>query len=472
LYQQQKRSRKSCFEPILVGNIQDKSISFITKTFINPNQHIFLLKMAHEKPNMNIVFVGHVDHGKSTSVGRLMFDAGIIPEQEMKKLKEEAVKNGKVGFEFAYVMDKVKEERERGVTIDLAYQKVITNKRQVTIIDAPGHKDFVKNMITGASQADAAFLTVAAKEGVQPQTKEHLWLLRTMGVTQVCVNVNKMDTVDYKEDAFNKVKTELGELLTVVGINPETVTFIASSALMGDNVVKKSENMSWYKGPTILEQFDLFDEPKKPTDLPMRMPLQDVYEITGIGTVPVGKIETGIMKIGQKVIILPGRSGKGIDGEVRSIEMHHEQMQEAPCGDNVGISIKGIGKKDVARGDVVCEASKPATIAEEFTAQIAVINHPTVIAKGYTPVFHVHTAQVPCQITEIVSKMDPKTGQVAEENPDFIKNGDVAIVKIKPMGNLVIEKQSDNPNMSRFAIRDAGATVAAGVCTDLKAKAI
>ncbi len=428
--------------------------------------------MAAKKPNMNIVFVGHVDHGKSTTVGRLMYDSGVISEQDLKKLKDETQKYGKAGFEFAYVMDRVKEERERGVTIDLAYQKILTPKRQITIIDAPGHKDFVKNMITGASQADAAFLTVAAKEGVQPQTKEHLWLLRTMGVQQIAVSINKMDSVAYKEESFNKVKAELSDLLKVVGIDPAKVTFLAISALQGDNVVKKSDKMSWYKGPTIMEQLDLFADPKKPTDLPMRMPLQDVYEITGIGTVPVGKIETGIMKVNQKVKILPGRSGKGIDGEIKSIEMHHESMPEAFAGDNVGINIRGVGKKDVARGDVICDAAKPATIAEEFTAQIAVINHPTVIAKGYTPVFHVHTAQVPCQFIELVSKMDPKTGQVSQKNPDFIKNGDVAIVRLKPMGNLVIEKQSVNPNMSRFAIRDAGATVAAGVCTDLIPKKI
>ena len=426
--------------------------------------------MAHQKPNMNIVFVGHVDHGKSTTVGRLIYDTGGLPEQELVKLKEEAKKHGKAGFEFAYVMDSVKEERERGVTIDLSYKKVITPKREITIIDAPGHKDFVKNMITGASQADAAFLTIAAKESVQPQTKEHLWLLRTMGVEQIAVLINKMDTVEYKEASFNKTKEEVSALLKVVGIKPENTQFLAISGLLGDNVAKKSDKMPWYKGPTVLEQFDLFNEPKQPTDLPMRMPLQDVYEITGIGTVPVGKIETGIMKVGQKVIILPGRSGKGVPGEIRTIEMHHEQLQEAPAGDNVGVNIRGVGKKDIARGDVICDAAKPATIAEEFTAQIAVINHPTVIAKGYTPVFHVHTAQVPCQFIEIVSKMDPKTGQVAEEHPDFIKNGDVAIVKIKPMGNLVLEKQSVNPHMSRFAIRDAGATVAAGVCTDLVAK--
>ena len=426
--------------------------------------------MAAEKPTMNVVFVGHVDHGKSTCVGRLMFDSGIIPEQEMKKLTEEAKKLGKAGFEFAFVMDNIKEERERGVTIDLSYKKIITPKRQVTIIDAPGHKDFVKNMITGASQADAAFLTISAKDGVQTKNKEHLWLLRTMGVQQIAVSINKMDAVDYKEEIFKKNKEEVSTLLKAVGVNPEKTVFLAVSGLKGDNIYKKSTNMPWYKGPTIYEQLDLFDEPKKPTELPVRMPLQDVYEITGIGVVPVGKVETGILKVGQKVKILPGRSGRGIDGEIKSIEMHHEQMKEAPAGCNVGVNIKGIGKKDVARGDVICDAAQPATIAEEFTAQIAVINHPTVIAKGYTPVFHVHTAQVPCQFLEILHKIDPTSGQPMPGKVDFIKNGDVAIVKIKPMGNLVLETSKVNPHMARFAIRDAGATVAAGVCTELVAK--
>ena len=275
--------------------------------------------MATDKPTMNIVFVGHVDHGKSTCVGQLMVKTGIVPEQELKKLRDEAEKHGKPGFEFAYIMDHIKEERERGVTIDLSYQKIVTSKRQITIIDAPGHKDFVKNMITGASQADAAFLTIAAKEGVQPQTKEHLWLLRTMGVNNIAVIINKMDTVDYKEDAFNKVKEEVSKLLKQVGIKVENVPFLAVSGLKGDNVKDKSSNMTWYKGHTIYEQLDLFPEPEKPTNLPLRMPIQDVYEITGIGTVPVGKIETGIMKVGQKVKILPGRSGRGIDGEIRSM---------------------------------------------------------------------------------------------------------------------------------------------------------
>ena len=428
--------------------------------------------MAREKPNMNVVFVGHVDAGKSTTVGRLLFDTGAVSEQEMAKLKQEAVKHGKVGFEFAYIMDKIKEERERGVTIDLAYRKIMTQKYQITIIDAPGHRDFVKNMITGASQADVAFLVIAAPSGVQPQTTEHLWLLRTMGVKQVAIIINKMDEeeIGYKEDKFNKVKEDVSKLLKGVGINPETTTFIACSGLKGDNVAKKSTNMTWYKGPTVLEQFDLFPKPELPTNLPMRMPVQDVYEITGIGTVPVGKVETGIMKQGMKVKVLPGRTGKGIDGEVKTIEMHHETLSEATAGDNVGINIRGVGKKDIARGDVICDASKPVPVVEEFIATITVINHPTVLAKGYTPVFHVHTAQVPCQFTELIEQIDPRSGQVIKKNPDFLKNGDTAKVRIKPMGNLCLETQKENAFMSRFAVRDAGQTVAAGMCTEITKK--
>ena len=426
--------------------------------------------MAKEKPIINVAFVGHVDHGKSTTIGHLMFQAGKFSPQELDKLKAEAQKHGKVGFEFAYYMDNIKEERERGVTIDLSYKKLQTNKWEVTIIDAPGHRDFIKNMITGASQADAAFLVVAAKEGVQPQTKEHAWLLRTMGVGEVNVLVNKMDTVDYKEDAYKKVVADVSVVLKQAGYKPDTMQFIPISGFKGENLAKKSDKMPWYKGPSLLEMFDLLRVPEKPTGLPLRMPIQDSYEITGIGTVPVGKIETGVMTVGQKIIVLPGRTGKGVLGEIKTIEMHHEALPKAEAGDNVGVNVRGIGKKDVQRGDVLCDASKPATVVEEFVAQVAVISHPTVIAKGYTPVFHVHTAQIPCQFIELIEKTSPDGTKAA--NPDFLKNGDVAKVRIKPMGNMVLETQAVNPHMARFAIRDAGATVAAGVCIEAKAKAL
>ncbi|MBU0980178.1 MAG: translation elongation factor EF-1 subunit alpha [Nanoarchaeota archaeon] len=428
--------------------------------------------MAKDKEHINLVFIGHVDHGKSTSVGRLMYDSGNVDEQAMRKLKDKAKELGKGGFEFAFVMDNLKEERERGLTIDLAHKKFTTDKYYFTIIDCPGHKDFIKNMITGASQADAGVLVVSgnASDGVQAQTKEHVFLAKTLGVGQLIVLVNKLDMVKYEEKRFNDVKEQVSQLLKTVGFNPEKIQFVAASALEGDNIFKRSDKMAWYKGPTLIEAIDNFAPPEKPTELPLRLPLQDVYNITGIGVVPVGRVETGVMKIGDKVIFQPGREGKGVSGEVKSIEMHHEQLQKAEPGDNIGFNVRGIGKKDITRGDVLGHVDNPPTVATEFTAQIVVLNHPTVMTTGYTPVFHIHTAQVACQIIEIVKKLNPATGEVIQEKPDFVKNGDAAIIKVKPVTPLVIEKQSEIPHMARFAVRDSGQTVAAGMCTDLVKK--
>ncbi|MBS3157437.1 translation elongation factor EF-1 subunit alpha [Candidatus Woesearchaeota archaeon] len=427
--------------------------------------------MAKEKPHINLVFIGHVDAGKSTTVGRLMYDSGILSEQELRKLKERAQSLGKAGFEFAFVMDSLKEEQERGVTIDLSHQKFVTDKYEFTIIDAPGHKDFIKNMITGTSQADAAFLVVAATDDeLQPQTKEHLFLAKTLGIKELNIAINKMDAVKYDQAKFNKLKAKLEELLSRVGWKKDKVNFIPLASLLGDNVFKRSTNMPWYTGPTLIEQMNLLTLPEKPVNLPLRLPIQDVYNITGIGVVPVGRVETGRMKVGDKIIAVPGREGKGIEGEVKSIEMHHEQVTEAEPGDNIGFNVKGFGKKDLARGDVVGHTSNPPTVVKEFTAQIIVLNHPTVLTAGYTPVFHVHTSQVACTISELVKQLDPATGAVKKEHPDMLKNGDVAIVKIVPTKPLVIEKKSDIPHMASFAIRDAGSTVAAGMCIDLVKK--
>ncbi len=425
--------------------------------------------MADDKPHMNLVFIGHVDHGKSTTVGRLLFDTKNIDDQTLRKLKQKADDLGKSGFEFAFVMDNLKEEQERGVTIDLAHKKFETDSYNFTIIDAPGHRDFVKNMITGASQADAAVLCVAANDGVMAQTKEHVFLSKTLGVEELIVNVTKMDMVDYKESTYEDVKDEVKQLLKSVGFKAD-VKFVPTASLEGDNVVEESDNMDWYDGETLLEALDNLEEPEKPIDLPLRMPIQDVYNITGIGTVPVGRIETGEMNVGDNVIAVPGREGSGVTGEVKSIEMHHEEVDQAGPGDNVGVNIRGFGKKDIARGDVVGHTDNPPTLADEFTAQIVVLNHPSVITAGYTPVFHIHTAQVACRIESIEKKLDPATGETLEENPDFVKNGDAAIVNVKPVQPLVIEPQSENPHMSRFAVRDSGQTVAAGMCQKLSEK--
>ncbi len=421
-----------------------------------------------EKPHINIITAGHVDHGKSTLLGRLLFDSGSIPETEMRKLKEIAKELKKETFEFAFVMDRLKEERERGVTIDLMYKPIITDKYYYTAIDCPGHRDFVKNMITGASQADAAILVVSAKDGIQEQTKEHLYLSRVLGIQQIIVAINKMDAVGYDEKKYNEVKDTIVKLLQSIGYKTDKIPFVPVSAYVGDNVVKKSDKLSWYKGATLVQTMDsTITVPSKPINKPLRLPIQDVYTITGVGTVPVGRVETGVMKPNDKIIIEP--SGKL--AEVKSIEMHHKPLEKAEPGDNIGFNLKGTAKADIKKGDVISHPNTPPTVAKEFTAQIIVLQHPTVITKGYTPVFHIHTAHIAGKIIEIVKKLDPKTGAAVAEHPDTLKTGDAAIVKIQPLQPVVIEKQSDFPELAKFAIRDMGKTVAAGICTDLvKAK--
>ena len=421
-----------------------------------------------EKPHMNLVFIGHVDHGKSTLVGRLLLDTESIESHVIDKYRKEAEEKGKATFEFAWVMDRLKEERERGLTIDVAHKRFDTEKYYFTIIDAPGHRDFVKNMITGTSQADAAVLVVSVPDGPQAQTKEHVFLARTLGVEQLIVAMNKMDATkpEYDEKRFNEVKEQVGSLLRSVGFKVDEIPFIPVSAFKGDNATKKSDKLGWYKGPTMLQSLDTIVQPSKPTKLPLRLPIQDVYTITGIGTVPVGRVETGILLPDMKISVQPADKS----GEVKSIEMHHEIIPKAEPGDNVGFNVRGISRTDIRRGDVAGPADNPPTVAKTFTARIMVLNHPSVITKGYTPVFHCHTAQVACTFEELTAKLDPKSGETTEENPEFLKTGDAAIVKVRPTKPMVIEKTSEFPQLGRFAIRDMGQTVAAGMCIDVEKK--
>ncbi len=419
--------------------------------------------MAKEKEHINIAMIGHVDHGKSTLIGRLLYEAGEVPEHIIEKYRKEAQEKGKATFEFAWVMDKLKEERERGITIDVAHRKFNTKNYEITIVDCPGHRDFVKNMITGASQADGAILVVDAKDGVQAQTKEHVFLARTLGINQMIVAINKMDSIDYNQDRFNEVKGEVTKLLQMVGYKVDEIPFIPSSAYMGDNVYKKSDRTPWYDGPTFFEALDKFKPPEKPVDKPLRIPVQDVYTISGVGTVPVGRVETGVLKAGDKIIFEPA----SVSGEVKSIEMHHETIPEALPGDNIGFNVRGISKNDIRRGDVCGHPDIPPTVVRDFTAQIVVLQHPTAITIGYTPVIHAHTSQIACRFVELQKKLDPRTGQVKEENPQFVKTGDAAVVKLEPTRPMVIEKVKEIPPLGRFAIRDMGMTVAAGMVLDV-----
>ena len=428
-----------------------------------------------EKPHLNMIVTGHIDNGKSTTMGHFLMDLGVVDERTIAQHAKESEETGKGDtFKYAWVMDNIKDERARGITIDLAFKKFETPKYFFTLIDAPGHRDFVKNMITGASEADCAILVLSAKEGetdtaVAPggQAREHAFLLKTLGVSQIILAINKMDDSKFSEDAYKAAKEKGEKLVKSVGYKIENVPAIPISGWTGDNLVKKSENMPWYNGKTLLESFDDFKVPEKPTGKPLRLPIQDVYSITGVGTVPVGRVETGTMKPNDKIIVMPS----GAVGEIKSIETHHQEMPSATAGDNIGFNLRGIEKKDIKRGDVLGTPDNPPCVAKEFKAQIIVINHPTAIAPGYTPVMHCHTAQVAATISAFESKINPATGAAEEENPKFLKVGDSAIVRIRPVRPTCIETFQEFPEMGRFALRDMGSTIAAGIVKEITEKA-
>jgi len=425
--------------------------------------------MPKDKAHINLVVIGHVDSGKSTTTGHLIYKLGGIDERTIKKFEEQANQMGKGSFKYAWVLDNLKAERERGITIDISLWKFETTKYHCTVIDAPGHRDFIKNMITGTSQADCAILMIASPQGEfeagiskDGQTREHALLAYTLGVKQMIVCTNKMDdkTVNWGEARYEEIKKEVSDYLKKVGYNPATVPFIPLSGWTGDNMLERSPNLTWYKGPTLLEALDGLTVPKRPTEKPLRLPLQDVYKIGGIGTVPVGRVETGVLKPGMVVVFAPS----ALQTEVKSVEMHHEALVEAIPGDNVGFNVKNLSVKELKRG-YVCSDTKndPARETASFLAQVIIINHPGQIGNGYTPVLDCHTAHIACKFAEIVSKNDRRTGKVIEEEPKFVKSGDAAMIKLIPQKPMCVEVFSEYPPLGRFAVRDMKQTVAVGV---------
>jgi elongation factor 1-alpha len=432
--------------------------------------------MGKEKQHMNLVVIGHVDAGKSTATGHLIYKCGGIDKRTIEKFEKEAAEMGKASFKYAWVLDKLKAERERGITIDIALWKFEAPKTIFTIIDAPGHRDFIKNMITGTSQADAAILVVASPQGEfeagiskDGQTREHGLLAFTLGVKQMVVAVNKMDdkTVQFSQARFDEIQREVSSYLKKVGYNTDKIKFVPISGWLGDNMIELSPNMPWYKGCTLLEALDSLEQPSRPVDKPLRLPLQDVYKIGGIGTVPVGRVETGIMRPGDVVTFAP----VNLTTEVKSIEMHHEALTEATPGDNIGFNVKNVSVKDVRRG-YVCGNTKqdPPKEAASFTAHVIVLNHPGQIGNGYTPVLDCHTSHIACRFAEIESKIDRRSGKELEKEPKFIKTGDSALVHMIPSKPMCVESFTEYPPLGRFAVRDMRQTVAVGVIKAVQKK--
>ncbi|KAM3842745.1 elongation factor 1-alpha-like [Diretmus argenteus] len=444
--------------------------------------------MAKEKLHINIVVIGHVDSGKSTTTGHLIYKLGGIEKRIIEKFEKEAHESGKGSFKYAWVMDKLKAERERGITIDIALWKFETDKYYITIIDAPGHRDFIKNMITGTSQADCAVLVVAAGVGEfeagiskEGQTREHALLAYTLGVKQLIVAVNKMDNIKYDEARFKEIEQEIGSYIKKVGYNIKAVPVLPISGWIGDNMTEASENMPWYggwcvtntngtcTGKTLVNALDAIVPPTRPTTRPLRLPLQDVYKIGGIGTVPVGRVETGILKPGMIVTFAP----QMLNTEVKSVEMHHESLMEAVPGDNVGFSVKNISVKDIRRGNVAGDSkNNPPRGARSFVAQVIIMNHPGEIHAGYAPVLDCHTAHIACKFNELQQKIDRRSGKVLEESPKMVKCGDAAMIQLIPTKPMVVETFSEFAPLGRFAVRDMKQTVAVGVIKNVDTESV
>jgi len=445
--------------------------------------------MPKEKSHINIVVIGHVDSGKSTSTGHLIYKCGGIDKRTIEKMEKESAEMGKGSFKYAWVLDKLKAERERGITIDISLWKFESKNFFVTIIDAPGHRDFIKNMITGTSQADCAVLIVAAGVGEfeagiskNGQTREHALLAYTLGVKQMICAVNKMDSTEppYSEKRFEEIKSEVSSYIKKIGgWAPTSIPFVPISGWNGDNMIEESSNMSWWKGwssekkdsktsgKTLLEALDAIVPPSRPTDRPLRLPLQDVYKIGGIGTVPVGRVETGIIRPGMVVTFAPAN----LATEVKSVEMHHESLTEGCPGDNVGFNVKNVAVKDLRRGYVASDSKHdPALESVSFDAQVIVLNHPGEICNGYTPVLDCHTAHIACKFKELLEKVDRRTGKKMEDFPKFVKSQEAAIVRLVPSKPMCVEKFAEYAPLGRFAVRDMRQTVAVGVIKAVEKK--
>ncbi|KAK8960222.1 Elongation factor 1-alpha [Platanthera guangdongensis] len=435
--------------------------------------------MGKKKVHINIVVIGHVNSGKSTTTGHLIYKLGGIDKRVIERLEKEAAEMNKRSFKYAWVLDKLKAERERGITIDITLWKFETTKYYCTIIDAPGHRDFIKNMITGTSQADCAVLIIDSTTGgfeagisKDGQTREHALLAFTFGVKQMICCCNKMDatTPKYSKARYDEIVKKVScYLMKKVGYNPNKIPFVPISGFEGDNMIERSSNLDWYKGPTLLEAFDLIQEPKRPTDKPLRLPLHDVYKIGSIGTVPVGRVETGVLKHGMVVTFGPS----GLTTKVKSVEMHRKELLEALPGDNVGFNVKNVAVKDLKRGFVASNSKDdPAKEAANFTSQVIIMNHPGQIGNGYTAVLDCHTCHIVVKFAKILTKNDRRSGKELEKEPKFLKYGDAGFVKMIPTKPMVVETFSEYPPLGRFAVRDMRQTVAVGVIKSVEKKNI
>ena len=461
--------------------------------------------MSSDKQHISVSVVGHVDSGKSTTTGRLIYELGGISERDMEKLKQRAHELGKDSFAFAFYMDTQKEEQERGITISCTTKEFFTDKYHYTIVDCPGHRDFIRNMISGASQVDVSLLMVPAdgnfataiakgdhKSGeVQGQTRQHARLLNLLGVKQIIVCINKMDekTVNFSKERYEEVKNEMVDMLTKVGYKRETVLstipMVPISGFMGDNLIKKSDNMSWWEGVevvtqnndkvnvvTVLDALNNFVTlPSRILDTPLRSPISGVYKIKGVGDVITGRVEQGKVSPGDEVVFLPTNTASNpCGGKIFTIEMHHKNIDCAGPGDNCGFNIKGLDKLNMPRSGDIMVLKKDTTLkrCKSFTAQVQVLDHPGELNKGYTPIGCVRTAHSAVRLTDIKWKMGKETGMKKVDEPSSLKANEMAEIVFEPQQPFVVDLFKNCEGLGRIAIMEGNSVVMLGKIMDVQ----
>ncbi len=414
-------------------------------------------KVKREK---HIVCIGHLDHGKSTLLGRLFYDLGKIDKEVMNRIKKHAQVFGQEKFDFAYLMDQLKEERARGITIDLAHKKLETKKASITFGDAPGHHDFLKNMLVGAAESNAAVLVVAVDEGVKRQTEEHLFLAKMLGLANVIICINKMDLVDYQKTPFNKVKNQAVSLLKKVGYSPQEVPIIPTSALYGENIVKRSRKSKWFKGPSILGTIENLPPTKIPTDLPLRLPVQDIYQIKK-RLVVIGRLVSGVLRKRDEMVIFPKKKKLAVE----KIFIQDKEIKKAIAGDNLYLYLKGLKKGLVKRGDMITLAKNPPLITKKFRAQIIAFGLSQNIKSGFQFVFEMLTEETPAVIKKIIRKIDTTTGATIKGRK--LKDNEAGEVIITSKKPIFIEAQSQLAPLASFRLKTKKKIIGMGICLEV-----
>ncbi|XP_043366945.1 HBS1-like protein isoform X5 [Dermochelys coriacea] len=433
-----------------------------------------LEKRQEGKQLLNLVVIGHVDAGKSTLMGHLLYLLGNVNKRTMHKYEHESKKAGKASFAYAWVLDETGEERERGVTMDVGMTKFETKTKVITLMDAPGHKDFIPNMITGAAQADVAILVVDASRGefeagfeTGGQTREHGLLVRSLGVTQLAVAVNKMDQVSWQQERFQEITSKLGQFLKQAGFKDSDVAYIPTSGLGGENLVtscQSSELTEWYKGKCLLEQIDSFKPPQRSVDKPFRLCVSDVFKDQGSGFCVTGKIEAGYIQLGDRLLAMPPNETCTAKG----ITLHDEPVDWAAAGDHVGLTLTGMDIIKINVGCIFCGLKEPIKACTRFRARVLIFNIDVPITKGFPVLLHYQTVSEPATIRRLLSILHKSTGEVTKKKPKVLTKGQNALIELQTQRPVALELYKDFKELGRFMLRYSGSTIAAGVVTEIK----